>query len=172
VRGGLSCALVRAWLGWFVDFDLRLAPQHLRNGGLEPQVRPRNIFDRKVVVWEHQRGGGGGRAYQLYVIMWRFLHKRTSHRPPAPLSNAQMAPGGTNATTRTRRPPTQPDSALKSHSQEWNFGGSRTCGAQVLPAQKKILTASPHPKTALPIGEMRESPHQPPRHHLALSSGV
>jgi hypothetical protein len=46
VRGGLSCALVRAWLGWFVDFDLRLAPQHLGNVGLEPQVRPRNIFDR------------------------------------------------------------------------------------------------------------------------------
>jgi hypothetical protein len=30
-----------------------------------------------------------------------------------------------------------PDSALKSRSHEWNFGGSRTCGAQVFPAPKK-----------------------------------
>jgi hypothetical protein len=36
VRGGLmhSCALERACLGLVVDFDLRLAPQHLRNGGV------------------------------------------------------------------------------------------------------------------------------------------
>jgi hypothetical protein len=58
VRGGLICALVRAWLGWFVDFDLRLAPQHLGNGGFEPQVRPRNIFDRIRGLGTPTRGGG------------------------------------------------------------------------------------------------------------------
>jgi hypothetical protein len=39
-----------------------------------------------------------------------------------------------------------PDSALKSRSQEWNFGGSRTYGAQVFPAPKINRTASPHQK--------------------------
>jgi hypothetical protein len=41
-----------------------------------------------------------------------------------------MAPGGTNATP-PNHCPTQPDSALKSHSQEWNFGESRTSGARI-----------------------------------------
>jgi hypothetical protein len=41
-------------------------------------------------------------------------------------SNAQMAAGGKNKNKQT-----QPDSALKSHSQEVNFGESRTSGARI-----------------------------------------
>jgi hypothetical protein len=93
----------------------------LETGVWSPRSGP-EIFSTEVVVWEHQRGGVGGRAYQLCVIMWRFLHN-ARHTAPAPhlvISNAQMAPGGTNATP-PNPPPTQPDSALKSHSQEWNL---------------------------------------------------
>jgi hypothetical protein len=77
----LSCALERACLGWVFDSDLRLAPQHLGNGGFGSQVRPRNIFDRSRSLRTPTRGRGWARAYQLYDIMWRFLHTRTSHRP-------------------------------------------------------------------------------------------
>jgi hypothetical protein len=47
--GLVSCAFERACLGWFVDFDLRLAPQHLKNGVFDPQVRPRDVSGRKIV---------------------------------------------------------------------------------------------------------------------------
>jgi hypothetical protein len=60
VRGGLSCALERACLGRFVDFDLRLAPQHLRNGVWSPgpapkYFRPKSRFGNTD---EEARAGG------------------------------------------------------------------------------------------------------------------
>jgi hypothetical protein len=86
----------------------------------------RNMFDRGRGLGTPRRGCGGAQAYQLCVIMWRFSHKRTSHRP-CPTGYMHKWLRG----ARTRRPPTQPDSALKSHSQEWNFGDSRTSGARI-----------------------------------------
>jgi hypothetical protein len=61
--------------------------------GFEPQVRPRNIFDRSrglgTLEW-----GQEGPVQQIYGITWRFLQTKNAILPTAPLGNSQMAPGG------------------------------------------------------------------------------
>ena len=71
VRDGLSCALESACLGWFVDFDLRLTPQHLRNGGLKPRVRPRDISGRKIA--RTRQGDGVEAAHINAHCLWLVL---------------------------------------------------------------------------------------------------
>jgi hypothetical protein len=71
VFGGLSCALERACLCWFVDFDLHLAPQHLRNGGLEPRVRPRDVSGHKTA--RTRQGDGVEAARSNAHCLWLVL---------------------------------------------------------------------------------------------------
>jgi hypothetical protein len=71
------------------------APWKCRAALAGPRSGP-EIFSTEVAVWEHRRGEGGGRAYQLYGIIWRFLHTRTSRRPRPTgqrINNAQSTNG-------------------------------------------------------------------------------
>jgi hypothetical protein len=68
--GSSILTLERACLGRFVDFD-RLAPQHLMNGGLEPQVRPRNISGRQIT--RTRQGDGVEAAHSNVHSLWLLL---------------------------------------------------------------------------------------------------
>jgi hypothetical protein len=67
---------------------------------------------------------------------------------------------------RTRRPPTQPDSALKSHSQEWNFGESHTSGARIPREGGRIASGTnqrPYWRRQRERGRMPSTPSHPMR---------
>jgi hypothetical protein len=66
-------------LGWFVEIDLRLAPQHLMNGGLEPQVRPRNISGRQIIARIRQ-GDGVEAARSNAHSLWLFLRLSVAYQ--------------------------------------------------------------------------------------------
>jgi hypothetical protein len=134
--------LVVPWnaLGWVGSSILTSASLRstLETGILSPRSGP-EIFSTEAAAWAHWSGGWRGRSTNLWHNMALFTKNNAVLRA-VPLGNTHI-----NGSRRrgTRDPAPQPDSALKTRSQEWNFGGSRTCGAQVLPAPKNSHRPTP-----------------------------